>query len=248
MNRKRYLFFLSLLLLVPIFILAHDRNEGILREGTREGDQILSGAVVFRGEFLSPPYRVDLQQGELSINGIGFFPQAEDPTSLPPDIPVTDLAERKHELILRCERDYFSLVETAGKQEAMAEIRNLYEDDPLVSSLDFANDLLTITFADGKQIGLMLTAPPPQEHVARDLEQEKARLESMLREGWMISFSSGYTIFFPPEKANLLKGAVRDLLAGGLSEADAKTRIHEISGQQELADDICDRLTSWRAK
>ena len=253
LKKKLLIFFITIVGILLIFCFLVFQEKDIINIKTSREERVDAGMVIAFGKKIERPYFVILDNDKILINNIIFSPREKDPNMEKKEIIVTEMDIKKHELIHNCEDDYIKYSNLEGEQKVRERILNKYNNNPIVSKLEFKDDLLIIEFNDGDEINIMLSSFM-QENVRESIskkeeklqrEQEVERIKSFLEEGTMIVFGYEYTIYIPSIKRQEIENVINKIKNGELSEINGKKEINNIVRKLEFAEDILKNINLW---
>lgn len=210
-----------------------------------------SGTVAAYGRPLTPPYRIQYSDGDITINGIVYRTMRAKP-DVGPAATIPEETRQKDRLMKEIVERYVEVYRLYGEERAVAQILGEFEGRPLVASLQATGTTLTIHWSDGRNESVMLHTATMDYPSAAEIEKQFASnvgsLVGVLENGGGIIFGEGYEVLLPSRSANEFLAKVSQLADRNTSAQEARDELVATLSSREAAADIAANLAAWRGR
>jgi len=178
-------------------------------------DGINEGVLILYGQWIEPPYRIEVKNEKLLINNVQVVPPVTPPWIEKKSPVVTKQIQDISDLTLKIREEYGLLKTRYSVPEVKAKtLTNIEKYDNLVKSAYWISDYkLYIVATDGMEFSMSFIKreAPPENYMQLVLLKEKERYELQLQNGDLLVIGYGATLNVPdlylPEYMNEIKKA-----------------------------------------
>jgi hypothetical protein len=206
-----------------------------------DGDVISTGSVVAFGREIAPPYRITVDQDQVSINGVPVFPTPGDPSLLaaPTDENVSEFQFWNDALTA-----YSFDLATFGSATARENLTDRFRDRPEVRTAEWRGaSELRLERIDGTVRVISIdpetkSGPPPTAAESREfLELHAENMRSILQSDHVLLCGATYFSTVDEPSGPFLE-RVREIRSAGESDAMRIARLQAWTGHRDAAADL----------